>query len=198
MALKGYPPMAQILDVGCGFARGVHHKRGEIGVDLNRGMCDIVADAHYLPFRPKTFDKVLLYAILEHLDNPIKCLKDCITVSKIDAHFEIVIPVDARGSIVLLKTMILEFPLGVLRAFKAWWRWAITFRKIRKYQTPHKNCIQPRHISRFLKIDKIDVSGGTHAWFRGKKGTIMRRLTKNPPQLGVEKSTYIEARKISP
>lgn len=188
--------MAQILDVGCGFARGVHHKRGEIGVDLNRGMCDIVADAHYLPFRPETFDKVLLYAILEHLDDPIKCLKECIKVSKTDAHFEIVIPVDAR-LIVVLKQMIFGFPWGVLRALKSWWRWSIKFRKMRRFETPHKSCIQPRHISHLLKIEKIDVLGNIHPWFLGRKGKLLRMFIKNPPRIGMEKSWYIRARNLS-
>ena len=82
------------LDVGCGFLRK-HTKRGVVGIDLRRGLCDVVADAEYLPFREKVFNRVYLLSILEHLDHPIKCLKEQLKVAKDGARFQIIIPADA-------------------------------------------------------------------------------------------------------
>jgi len=56
------------LDVGCGYSKS-HIKKGEIGIDLEKGLCDVQASTYYLPFRNQSFQKVVMSHILEHLTN---------------------------------------------------------------------------------------------------------------------------------
>ena len=71
--------MEESLDVGCGST-----KRASIGVDINR-ICkpDVVADAGTLPFRDKTFDRVISVQCLEHLWKPhlipMEAVMSCLT-----------------------------------------------------------------------------------------------------------------------
>lgn len=43
----------------------------------------IKADAHYLPFKDKTFEKSYANHVLEHLENPTKALNELLRVTKI-------------------------------------------------------------------------------------------------------------------
>lgn len=182
------------LDIGCGFSKGEHRKKGDIGVDLNKGICDVVADAQNLPFRNNIFNRIILYAVLEHLDNPIKCLKEAIRVSKSHASFEILIPVEARHCVNDLKRMLLEFPFGPYIALNNCW----TASRHGSLELLHKNRIQPGHISRFLKVRKVELQREYHAWFYGRKGKLLQRiLGVKPPRIGVWKNWYIEAEKIT-
>jgi len=63
------------LDIGCGCAPG-HVKRGEIGVDIKRGMCDVLASAYYLPFKNYCFEKANISHVLEHLTRYTEALKE--------------------------------------------------------------------------------------------------------------------------
>ena len=64
------------LDVGCGFpgAAEDYRKRGDIGVDVKRGLADVVADAHHLPFREGVFSKVGIHTSLDHFYDPFQAL----------------------------------------------------------------------------------------------------------------------------
>lgn len=81
-----------VLDVGCG-----RDPRGDVNIDIYRPAemnphtekppiryvpNFILADAHYLPFRAKVFDRVLCYEVLEHLRNPWKALKEMVRVCR--------------------------------------------------------------------------------------------------------------------
>jgi len=67
-----------ILDVGCG-----KHKRGNIGIDYCKDSeADVIADAHYLPFKDEVFDKVVSTVVLEHSPNPLNFLKEQYRVLK--------------------------------------------------------------------------------------------------------------------
>ena len=60
------------LDIGCGDA-----KSGTIGIDTRRTPCvDIIADAYNLPFRDRTFERVFMYEVLEHLRSPLDVLNE--------------------------------------------------------------------------------------------------------------------------
>lgn len=106
------------LDVGCGWEKG-HIKRGDIGLDLNRGICDLLGDAQYLPFTDGVFDGCYAYALLEHVDNPIKVLTEIHRVLKPDGWLNILLPTDSRLKLDYI-TRILNFDFkGVLRQYRA-------------------------------------------------------------------------------
>jgi SAM-dependent methyltransferase len=66
------------LDVGCG-----EKKRATIGIDyVARSDADVIADAHFLPFKSGVFDKVVSYTVLEHSPNPLNFLKEQYRVLK--------------------------------------------------------------------------------------------------------------------
>jgi len=180
------------LDIGCGFSKGEHKKKGEIGIDLNRGICDVVADAQNLPFRNEVFDKIVLYSVLEHLDNPLKCLRECVRVAKQNARFEIEIPVK-KNLWVELTGVVTEFPFGIFTVIKR----RLAERKFGKCKGYfHRNHIQPHDISRFFKINKQEIRvTQEHAWFSGRKGRILKKIFRNLPRLGRWKNWYIEAHK---
>ena len=71
-----------VLDVGCG-----NYPRGHVNIDLYKpktvhGIIFVLGDAHCLPFPDNSFDIVFSNAVLEHVDNPIIMLKECLRVTK--------------------------------------------------------------------------------------------------------------------
>jgi SAM-dependent methyltransferase len=72
------------LDVGCGFPNPEepYHKRGHVGLDRKRGYADVVADAHYLPFRDSTFDLIGVHTALDHFNFPLQALREINRVTK--------------------------------------------------------------------------------------------------------------------
>jgi len=79
------------LDVGCGYATG-HVKKGEIGVDLERGLCDVIASAYYLPFKNNYFEKVIMGHVLEHLTSCVEALKEAARVLTDEGILQIEVP----------------------------------------------------------------------------------------------------------
>lgn len=81
-----------ILDVGCGFNEKQHTKRADIGIDLKRGLCDVVATTYYLPFKENSFTKVIMSHILEHLSKPLQALKEINRVLSEEGFLEMEVP----------------------------------------------------------------------------------------------------------
>ena len=80
------------LDVGCG-----RSKRGIVGVDIERyPEVDVVCDAHHLPFHSDVFDGCYAYAVLEHVDEPLKVLREINRVLRSRAWFKLLVPTDSR------------------------------------------------------------------------------------------------------
>ena len=69
------------LDVGCG-----SHPIGDVNCDILRPKIRIEffvrCDAHYLPFKPKAFDRVISLEVLEHMHSPFHILKEIHAVLK--------------------------------------------------------------------------------------------------------------------
>jgi SAM-dependent methyltransferase len=86
------------LDVGCGSeAYGpAASARGNVCIDIGRPArrlnVFVLADAHHLPFKDKVFDKVFFYDVIEHVDSPIRCLKEIARVLKDKGIVEISTP----------------------------------------------------------------------------------------------------------
>jgi ubiquinone/menaquinone biosynthesis C-methylase UbiE len=83
----------KLLDVGCGPC-----PRGDVNVDLyvektihrthqqeinpKQIRNFVKADSLHLPFKTDSFDNVVSYHVIEHVDNPTLFLKECIRVAK--------------------------------------------------------------------------------------------------------------------
>jgi ubiquinone/menaquinone biosynthesis C-methylase UbiE len=84
----------RILDIGCG--RGIYQRvirrSTYLGCDLNSQNLKravkapnaeyVCADAKHLPFKGESFDLVLCSEVLEHLDSPLKAVKELAWASK--------------------------------------------------------------------------------------------------------------------
>ena len=76
------------LDVGC----GMHH-RGTVNIDISAyGRPDIIADAQYLPFKDRTFDLIIAYDLIEHLDDDMKFICKASRVLKDKGELRLVTP----------------------------------------------------------------------------------------------------------
>jgi len=83
---------APILDLGCGTGRLALVSKKEIyGLDISehaikrateRGMNALVGNALKLPFREGSFRSIVLNQVLDHLEEPEKCLWECYRVLK--------------------------------------------------------------------------------------------------------------------
>jgi SAM-dependent methyltransferase len=70
------------LDLGCRNRLYEKDFRGEyVGVDISRGNPppDIICDAEHLPFRPRIFETIVAFDVLEHLDHPERSLLEIST-----------------------------------------------------------------------------------------------------------------------
>lgn len=75
-----------VLDVGSGTDK-LDIARGNVCIDLckrpeNKPQNFICADAHNLPFKENVFDKVCMYEVIEHVENPMRCLREIHKVLK--------------------------------------------------------------------------------------------------------------------
>jgi len=77
----------KILDVGCNykpyfpFFEGL--SKSYIGLDIHAGKyVDVVAKAENIPFKDNTFDVVLCFQVLEHVENPQKAIHEMHRVLK--------------------------------------------------------------------------------------------------------------------
>ena len=81
------------LNLGCGT-----DDYGDIRLDIDyhtqigeESKLNIRADAHYLPFKDKTFDECRCWHVLEHVDNPNRVLSE---IDRVSNHYSIRFPVD--------------------------------------------------------------------------------------------------------
>ena len=75
-----------ILDIGSGINKFHRHLKGEnvIHFDISKKAfgLNVNGDAHFLPFKDKSFDFVVLSHVLEHCYNPFNVLNEVKRVSK--------------------------------------------------------------------------------------------------------------------
>lgn len=71
---------AKLLDLGCGprdqAIPATHVGAQYAGLDYTSAAADLLGDAHAIPFRDATFDVVLSYAVLEHLQQPFVAVQE--------------------------------------------------------------------------------------------------------------------------
>ncbi len=62
-----------ILEIGS----GRHPLNAEVSIDINpKASCDILSDAHNLPFRSACFTTIILAEVLEHTKHPFQVLEE--------------------------------------------------------------------------------------------------------------------------
>lgn len=80
---------------GLNLGSGGDYKEGWINIDCrNNVKLDVKWDLNKYPypFKENTFDEVLIRHVLEHLENPIRVLKELIRICKNDAKITIFVP----------------------------------------------------------------------------------------------------------
>lgn len=143
------------LDVGCGFLKE-HTKRGMIGLDRQRGLCNVVGDAEHLPFQDSTFNEILVFDVLEHLPQPLSCLEEISRVAKDNATFHMKIPCEPKmfsADMFMLKKLLCEFPFslpGLLRYYRIRSR----HKKLPGYL--HINEISMDHIQKYCQVERVE------------------------------------------
>jgi ubiquinone/menaquinone biosynthesis C-methylase UbiE len=85
-----------VLDVGSGTDE-LDTARGNVCIDLckrpqNAPQNFICSDAHYLPFKENAFDKICMYEVIEHVESPIRCLREINRVLKEGGTLELTTP----------------------------------------------------------------------------------------------------------
>jgi len=83
-----------ILNIGCGGSHSSHKFIwiGNVRLDVKKAKnVTIVADAHHLPFKTETFDKIIAFEVCEHLINPSQALTEMRRVLK--PHGKIIISI---------------------------------------------------------------------------------------------------------
>ncbi len=89
--IKEIGSMGKILDVGCGTGVYASLFSNYTGVDISKKMIEIakkqkgtflVANAEYLPFEDKSFDKVICISAIHNVSNPKKAIDEMKRVSK--------------------------------------------------------------------------------------------------------------------
>jgi len=106
------------LDVGGGYRSKDGFLRLDIDVKLSP---DVVADAHYLPFRDNTINEIYCSHVLEHLQNPRLAVREIAKVLKSKGIATIIIP-----NIRLPWTIYLSYKYGDNRSPFEAHRWKIT------------------------------------------------------------------------
>jgi len=141
--------MKKRLNLGC----GLDYRNGWTNVDVIKVKKDKEYDLNRFPypFKDNFFDEVLMKMVLEHLENPIKVLKEIIRISKNNAKLTIIVPhatsyanltdIEHKTNFTensFTKELLKEYELGELilekRAFifKNKWKKYIPFKKYLK------------------------------------------------------------------
>jgi len=83
-----------ILNVGCGGRpKDKACYLGDVRIDAKRySPVTIVMDAHRLGFRDSTFDEIYCFEVLEHVESPMKVLRELKRVLKSDGRVIITVP----------------------------------------------------------------------------------------------------------
>lgn len=180
------------LDVGCGYLPTGHKRREGIGVDLNKGMCDVVADAQYAPFRDGVFRKIYARNVIEHVENPIALLKEIDRVLSVSGCVSITIPRFHNLCVDEIVKLILGFPFSLFRSLKRLVGWR---RNMGERGFWHMNRIQPSHIAKVFFVVTILPIYTRHPVAVGAKGKFLRKLGVPTVFLPLNDVWYIYAKK---
>ena len=125
------------LNVGCG-----DHFIGDVRMDLTYSKsANMIADAHFLPFRESSFSDILCTEVIEHLDSPFQALSEMKYI------------LTNGGSIVITVPNITEIRRILSNSKNPY--------KIRSEGTLHKqgwDAVEFQHLTRIIGLKVEDIS----------------------------------------
>jgi len=178
------------LDIGCGFLDRIQNPetKSDVSLDLNLDKSSIhfieklntpiIGDAQNLPFRKEIFYTIFWNAVLEHLPNPIRALQDGKRVLRKEGKANIKLPVITNHERRFLQYLFIAFPFSILSVIRHLIR---RFKYFRINGVKHLKEIKPSDLKPFFKNLDVKIEWGTHAWFVGRKGKLLKRLIKCEP-----------------
>lgn len=187
-----------ILDIGCGFL--FHHKNRaklasscpSIGIDINRGTCDLLASGEYIPLMKGIADIILLRNCLEHMKNPKKCLRDSYRVAKKGARISISLPIHPNPCIDELIQFIIGFPFRTIDTILRLIRW---YKQKQFKGFGHVNRLKPEDITYYFNVTKVSKIRFKHPLSYGRKGKLLKKIIGQFLYMPIPNLYLIEAKK---
>lgn len=143
------------LDIGVG-----ENPRGNINLDVIRTKyCNLVADAHNLPFKSNVFEKIYCSELLEHLDDPSKALEEINRVLHTNGVALIDFPKPfvanlAKGRLI---HFILNFPFDFNPKYMPIFFESIRGIKRREPRWFHKYIVTPEFVKKRLRVATVEA-----------------------------------------
>lgn len=131
-------------------------EQGAIGLDLNfehgkpKVAYPIIGSVNNIPIRDNVIDRAFGRDILEHLDDPSVMLKGMKRILKQNGTVFIRIPVESNLVRQQFKRFFLDFPFGIITAFKMCVRSETVWKKHKGML--HLWTISPRYIEHYFNI----------------------------------------------
>lgn len=177
------------LDIGCGFLDlQIPVLEADVSLDLNLDKASpslirklkipIIGDAQNLPFRNDIFYKIYWNAILEHLPDPVKALKEGKKTLRKNGEARVKLPLITNHERRYLQYLFVAFPFSISAVLRHLIRHCRYF-KIKGVR--HLTEIKPSDLRPFFKKIEVKTEWGTHAWFSGRKGRLLKKLLKCEP-----------------
>jgi ubiquinone/menaquinone biosynthesis C-methylase UbiE len=152
----------KILDIGSGlgyFLSGVNENWIKYAQDYSSYALDFVKenqpkvnlcndDVYHLRYDDNTFDAVMFYHVIEHLDNPLDALKELNRILK-------------HGGTLMIGTPNIKSIAG--RLFKG---------RFRQYGPPHINLFTPQNLRQILENNGFEIFRKEYPFFRTDYATI--------------------------
>lgn len=96
---KGINRDAKVLEFGCGVGQNIFSFKNKYGIDLNKKLYPRLRSKGFIMYNSiknlpnNFFDVILLCQVLEHLENPIKILKELKNKLRFNGEIRIILPI---------------------------------------------------------------------------------------------------------
>ena len=146
------------LDIGCG-----DRCRGDVCLDITRTKtCNIIADAHFLPFPNNVFIELQAKNVLEHCEVPTKALREWFRVLKPNGIATIICPKSwiTNDALFVFVYFFLNLPFSLLPR-KLSYHFVVFGRMKKESRWRHKFSITTKYMQKQaneLKFDILEVT----------------------------------------